>query len=133
MEKKEEKEKEDNESNIGKSLVRDASGKFIAGHPPSNIAPFKQTFNKEGFLSALKTVGNEHNEDYILHILRLNWGNPKFHKVIIDKFVEDASIASLGKAIQIGNTIILQFTGYQPKPETPIIEVLQEESKDNKE
>ena len=121
MENKKEIEKTESDPISGKKLGRDASGKFITGHPFGHLEK-KRAYNKEAFLEALQTVGNEHidpitkkqGEDYLLHILRANWGNKAFHKVIIDKFVEDAPMSYLGKAIQEGNTIILQFTGYKP-------------------
>ena len=113
------KEIEKNDSHIVNEEIRKdftPEGKFAPGNQVARLKG--KTYNKEAFLEALQTVGNEHidpitkkqGEDYLLHILRVNWGNKAFHKVIIDKFVEDAPISYLGKAIQEGNTIILQFT-----------------------
>jgi hypothetical protein len=132
MEKKEEKEKEDSKTlSVEERKNFTPQGKFAKGNIIGRIR--KKVYNKDDFANAMYQVGTINGKDYLLNILEWNYKTHALDKVILDKCVEDASIASLGKAIQIGNTIILQFTGYQPKPEAPIVEILQEESKDSKE
>ena len=123
MENKEGIEKNEADPINGNITGRDALGKFLPGNPFGSVEK-KRAYNKEAFLDALQTVSKAKGKDYLLHILEHNWNNKAFHKVIIDKFVEDASITSLGKAIQIGNTIILQFTNYNPGADPAIKEAI---------